>query len=92
MSALSYALPRLAAMKVVFFGSVGWTCTSFESLEVSKACSCKDHPPSGSTSWFVVSLAASNSACIPNESEILLKSLSHLSDRVKLPLIVIGPL
>ena len=49
-SALSYARSRLAAIDVVLLGSVGWICTSLESLEVSKACSCKDLPPSGNTS------------------------------------------
>ena len=91
-SVLSYARSRLAAMDVVFLGSVGWTCTSLESLEVSKACSCKDLPPSGKTSWLVVSFVASYSACIPNDLESLWKSLSHLSDTAKVPLTVIGPL
>src|SRR4051812_148524 len=91
-SVLSYAASRLAAMDVVFFGSVGCTCTSLEFLEVSKACCCKDLPPSGNTSWLVVIFVASYSACIPKDSEIPLKSVSHLSDNAKLPFTVIGPL
>ena len=49
-SALSYATSRLDATNVVFFGSEGWTCTSFVFFVVSKACCCKDRPTSGSTS------------------------------------------
>ena len=49
-SALSYATSMFAAMEVVFFGSVGWICTSFESLAVLKVGSLRDLPASGNTS------------------------------------------
>src|SRR6266567_6142977 len=49
-SALSYAVSISVAMAVVFFGSVGWICTSFEFLEVSKVGSLSGLGAYGSTS------------------------------------------
>src|SRR6266567_2768309 len=49
-SALSYAESISVAMDVVFFGSVGWICTSFEFLEVSKVGSLSGLGAYGSTS------------------------------------------
>ena len=49
-SALSYARSMFVAIAVVFFGSVGCICTSFEFLVVSKVGSLRGLPTSGSTS------------------------------------------
>ena len=49
-SALSYARSMFVAIDVVFLGSVGCICTSFEFFVVSKVGSLSGLPPSGNTS------------------------------------------
>jgi hypothetical protein len=72
----SYAELMVVDMRAVFLGFVGWTWTSFVSLVESKDCSGTFPCVTGGSLWFVKSMSCMSSSCIPNDCEILLKSLS----------------
>ena len=90
-SAPSYAGLRSLAIRAILEASIGWTCTFFvltvESKDMSGAFCCA----TGGAPLSVTSRSLTSSSCMPNDWEILLKSLSHWSDRVKLPWTVMTP-
>jgi hypothetical protein len=85
MSALSCAGLRLLAINAVLEASVGWTCTFFVLTVESKDISGAFCRATGGAPLSVTSQSLTSSSCMSNDWEILLKSLSQWSDRVKLP-------
>ena len=92
MSALSYAELRSLAISVVLEASFGCTCTFFVLTVESKDISGAFCLATGGAPLSVTSRSLTTSSCMPKDWEILLKSLSQWSNRVKLPWTVMMPL
>src|SRR3954470_4297038 len=91
-SAPSYAVLRSLAISAVLEAYVGWTCTFLVLTVESKDMSGVFCLVTGGSPLSVTSRSLTSSSCMPKDWEILLKSLSHWSDRVKLPWTVMTPL
>ena len=87
----SYAGLKLLAIRAILAGSDGWTCTFFVCTDESKDRSGELGRLRGGRLLSVDSFSLASSSCMPKDWEILLNSLSQLSDRSKLPLIVMTP-
>src|SRR3954468_7089606 len=91
-SAPSYAELRSLAIRAVLEASVGWTYTFLVLTVESKDISGAFCLVTGGAPLSVTSRSLTSSSCMPKDWEILLKSLSHWSDRVKLPWTAMTPL
>src|SRR3954463_15222450 len=89
---LSYEALRSLAISDVLEASVGWTCTFFVLTVESKDMSGAFCLETGGAVLSVTSRSLMSSSCMPNDWEILLKSLLQRSDQVKLPWTVMTPL
>src|SRR5664279_4572186 len=92
MSALSYAGERLVDTIAVLEASVGCTWCALVSLVALNSISGVVFLLRGRMEWSVDFASCASSSCIPDNWEILLKSVSQLSEHVNLPLMVIVPL